>query len=56
MVKTVYFLCILMIFIYLAGCSYVLHKREPENKKTHDQGSETIFKLQGPKAVIQYNF
>lgn len=42
--------------VMLTGCSHVLHKREPDKNNPADQGSETTFKLKGPRAVVQHNF
>jgi len=56
MFKTLGLLIILLISLNLVGCSYVIHKKEPKNKHSRDQGTETLFELKGPRAAITHSF
>ena len=39
-----------------SGCSIKLHERERDENKPGDVGTETNFKIRGPKAVIEHKF
>jgi len=47
---------ILIIVMFIAGCSHTIYEREKDKKDPSDSGSKTEFQLRGPKAVIKHSF
>ncbi|MFH1754004.1 MAG: hypothetical protein ABH875_07475 [Candidatus Omnitrophota bacterium] len=45
-----------MILSLSTGCSWTLHKSNPDEKNPADTGTKTELKLKGPKAAIEYKF
>ena len=43
-------------FTATAGCAWTLHKREKDESKPNDEGTETKLQWKGPKAAIEYKF
>ncbi len=47
---------ILIIVMFIAGCSHIIYEQEKDATGLSDSGSKTEFQLRGPKAVIKHSF
>ncbi|MEE8360105.1 MAG: hypothetical protein V3S04_04190 [Candidatus Omnitrophota bacterium] len=54
--KKIISILIIIALSFTAGCSWTLYKREKDESKPRDEGTETKLRWKGPKAAIEHKF